>query len=76
MPIQVEIPPHRLGKADILALRHILESHPGEVEAQAIVCLDGCQCRLKLDSALRVRPGPELSRALAAWAEGPENAVA
>ena len=75
-PVQVEIPAHRLDRADILALRHFLESHPGEVEAQAIVCLDGCQCHLRLDGALKVRPGPELTRALAAWAEGPENAVA
>ena len=75
-PIQVEIPAHRLGRADILALRNILERHAGEVEAEAIVRLDGCECRLRLDAALKVRPGPELTKALAAWAEEERNAVA
>ncbi|MDE6734752.1 MAG: hypothetical protein K2J64_04715, partial [Desulfovibrio sp.] len=75
-PIEVEIPAHRLGRADILALRNILESHAGEVEARAVVCLDGCHCHLRLGDGLKVRPGPELTRALAAWATGEQNAVA
>ena len=75
-PIEVEIPAHRLGRADILALRTILESHAGEVEARAVVCLDGCHCHLRLGDGLKVRPGPELTRALAAWAAGEQNAVA
>ncbi|MDE5879391.1 MAG: DNA polymerase III subunit alpha, partial [Desulfovibrio sp.] len=75
-PIEVEIPAHRLGRADILALRTILENHAGEVEAKAVVCLDGCQCYLKLPDTLKVRPGPELTKALAAWAAPGRDAVA
>lgn len=52
----------------MLTLRSILESHPGPVEAQAQICLDGHVCLLLLDSALKVRPGPELDKALSAWA--------
>lgn len=67
-PVCVQIPPHRLGREDMLTLRSILESHPGPVEAQAQICLDGHVCLLLLDSALKVRPGPELDKALSAWA--------
>jgi DNA polymerase-3 subunit alpha len=38
------------------------------VEAEALICLDGCRCHLRLDNTLKVRPGPELDKALAAWA--------
>ncbi|WP_302736054.1 DNA polymerase III subunit alpha [uncultured Desulfovibrio sp.] len=67
-PVCVQIPAHRLGREDMLALKNILETYPGPVEAEALVCLDGCQCHLRLDKALKVRPGPELDKALAAWA--------
>ena len=67
-PVCVQIPAHRLGREDMLALKNILETYPGPVEAEALVCLDGCQCHLRLDNALKVRPGPELDKALAAWA--------
>ena len=75
-PVEVEIPAHLLGRADILALRNILESHAGDVEARAVVSLDGCQCHLRLGDGLKVRPGPELTRALAAWAAGERGCVA
>ena len=67
-PVCVHIPAHRLGREDMLALKNILEMYPGPVEAEALVCLDGCRCHLRLDNALKVRPGPELDKALAAWA--------
>lgn len=67
-PICVHIPPTHLGRNDILALKNILESYPGSVEAQAMIHLDGCRCMLNLGTALKVSPGPELDRALAAWA--------
>ena len=52
----------------MLALRHILESHPGTVETEAQVLLDGYICHLRLGLQFRVTPGPELDRALRAWA--------
>ena len=67
-PICVQIPAHRLGEEDILALKAILEAHPGNVEAEAMVLLDGVRCHLTLGPQFRVSPGPELDRALAAWA--------
>ena len=67
-PICVQIPAHRLGEEDILALKAILEAHPGNVEAEAMVLLDGVRCYLTLGPQFRVSPGPELDRALAAWA--------
>ena len=67
-PICVQIPAHRLGEEDILALKAILEAHPGTVEAEAMVLLDGVRCHLTLGPQFRVSPGPELDRALAAWA--------
>ena len=67
-PVCVQIPAHRLGREDMLQLRRILENHPGPVETEAMVSLGGHFCRLELDNELRVQPGPELDRALAAWA--------
>ena len=67
-PICVQIPAHRLGDEDILALKAILEAHPGTVEAEAMILLDGVRCHLTLGPQFRVSPGPELDRALAAWA--------
>ncbi|MBQ9406226.1 MAG: DNA polymerase III subunit alpha [Desulfovibrio sp.] len=67
-PIRIHIPQNRLGRDDMLALRNILEKFAGTVEAYAEVHLDGHMCVLHLDSALKVSPGPELERALTAWA--------
>ncbi|MGV6994387.1 DNA polymerase III subunit alpha [Desulfovibrio sp. QI0430] len=67
-PICVQIPPHRLGREDMLALRNLLEKFPGPVEAHAQIFLDGHVCILHLDNTLKVRPGPDLDKALAAWA--------
>ena len=67
-PICVQIPAGRLGREHILNLKNILAAHPGEVEAQAVVLLDGYRCLLQLGPQFRVAPGPELDRALAAWA--------
>ncbi|MDR3358405.1 MAG: DNA polymerase III subunit alpha [Desulfovibrio sp.] len=67
-PVCVRIPGHRLGREDMLALKNILRNHPGPVETFASVDLDGYECRLSLASSLRVRPGPELEKALALWA--------
>ena len=67
-PICVQIPQHRLGREDMLALRNLLEKFPGPVEAHAQVFLDGHVCILHLDNSLKVRPGPDLDKALAAWA--------
>ncbi|WP_374282740.1 DNA polymerase III subunit alpha [Desulfovibrio sp.] len=67
-PICVQIPAHRLGREDMLALRNLLEQFPGPVEAHAQVFLDGHVCLLHLDNTLKVRPGPDLDKALAAWA--------
>jgi DNA polymerase-3 subunit alpha len=67
-PVCVRIPRHRLGREDMLALRNILRNHPGQVETLASVDLDGYECRLSLDNSLKVRPGPELEKALALWA--------
>ena len=67
-PICVQIPAQRLGREHILSLKNILAAHPGEVEAQAVVLLDGYRCLLQLGPQFRVAPGPELDRALAAWA--------
>ncbi|WP_374289881.1 DNA polymerase III subunit alpha [Desulfovibrio desulfuricans] len=67
-PVCVHIPPHRLGRDDMLALRNLLEQYPGPVEAHAQVLLDGHLCLLHLDNTLKVRPGPDLDKALAAWA--------
>jgi len=67
-PVCVHIPPHRLGREDMLALRNILEQFPGPVEAHAQVCLDGHLCTLHLDNTLKVTPGPDLDKALTAWA--------
>ena len=57
-----------LGREDMLALRNILERFPGPVETHAQVRLDGHLCLLHLDAALKVSPGPELDKALTAWA--------
>ena len=67
-PVCVQIPSHRLGQADMLALKNILESYPGTVETEAQVLLDGYVCHLRLGLQFRVTPGPELDRALRAWA--------
>lgn len=67
LPIELDIPPNRLGRADILALKAILENHPGNVEVNARVRLDGCLCNLELDRGLKVCPGPDLTRAFASW---------
>jgi DNA polymerase-3 subunit alpha len=67
-PVCVLMPRHRLGREDMLALRNILQNHPGPVQTLASVDLDGYECRLSLDDSLRVRPGPELEKALALWA--------
>ncbi|MDR1776350.1 MAG: DNA polymerase III subunit alpha [Desulfovibrio sp.] len=67
-PVCVYIPRHRLGREDMLALRNILQEYRGHVETIAAVDLDGYECRLSLDENLKVRPGPELEKALAAWA--------
>ena len=67
-PVCVYIPEKRLGREDILALRDILQRFPGPVETHAQVHLDGHICLLHLDSALKVSPGPELDKALTAWA--------
>ena len=72
-PICVQIPAHRLGDEDILALKAILEAHPGTVEAEAMILLDGVRCHLTLGPQFRVSPGPELDRALAAWAGSPRT---
>ena len=52
----------------MLALRNLLEKFPGPVEAHAQIFLDGHVCILHLDNTLKVRPGPDLDKALAAWA--------
>ena len=52
----------------MLALRNLLENFPGPVEALAEVFLVGLVCILHLDNSLIVRPGPDLDKALAAWA--------
>ena len=67
-PVCVQIPPHRLGREDMLALRNLLEQFPGPVEAHAQIFLDGHVCLLHLDNTLKVRPGPDLDKALATWA--------
>jgi DNA polymerase-3 subunit alpha len=67
-PVCVHMPPHRLGRGDMLALKNILLSHPGGVEVRARTVLDGCECEFSLDSAFSVRPGPELEKALDRWA--------
>ena len=67
-PVCVQIPSHRMGREDLLALRNILENHPGPVETHAQVCLEGHVCHLHLDNNLKVSPGPELDKAIAAWA--------
>jgi DNA polymerase-3 subunit alpha len=67
-PVCVRIPSHRLGREDMLALRNILQTYPGAVETWAKVDLDGYECRLSLDSSIKVRPGPDLEKALALWA--------
>ncbi|MDR3362012.1 MAG: DNA polymerase III subunit alpha [Desulfovibrio sp.] len=67
-PVRVEIPEHRLGHADMLALKNILETYRGTVEAKVVVFLDGCECRLRIADLLKVRPGPELNNALKQWA--------
>ncbi|MBO5490641.1 MAG: DNA polymerase III subunit alpha [Desulfovibrio sp.] len=67
-PVCVHIPENRLGREDMLALRNILERFPGPVETHAQVRLDGHLCLLHLDAALKVSPGPELDKALTAWA--------
>lgn len=66
-PLSVHIPQHRLGRADMLALRTLLERFPGTVAIHAEVHLDGYVCTLCLDEALKVSPGPELDKALATW---------
>ncbi|BAV92070.1 DNA polymerase III subunit alpha [Candidatus Desulfovibrio trichonymphae] len=67
-PVCIQIPPHRMDGEDMLALKNILVSHPGTVETKATVVLESCQCLLRLDDTLKVRPGPELEKALADWA--------
>ncbi|MCR5563704.1 MAG: DNA polymerase III subunit alpha [Desulfovibrio sp.] len=67
-PVCVQIPPHRLGREDIMNLRDLLSRYPGPVPTEAVILLDGCRCHLKLDAELTVQPGPELNKALVAWA--------
>ena len=54
----------------MLSLRAILEEYPGSVSTEASVLVDGFYCHLSLDPELTVTPGPELDRALSAWAAG------
>ena len=67
-PVCVQIPPHRLGREDIMNLRDLLGRYPGPVPTEAVVTLDGCRCHVKLAAELTVQPGPELNKALDAWA--------
>ena len=67
-PIGISVPAERLGREDMLALRNIIQEHPGPVEAYLNVLLDDCECRIRLGANFTVTPGPELDRALAAWA--------
>lgn len=68
-PVSITIPPHRLDRESMLALRQILEKHHGAVEAEGHVVLDGCQCLLQLGTRYRVQPGPALEQALRLWAQ-------
>ena len=52
----------------MLALRNIIQAHPGPVEAYLNVLLDDCECRIRLGANFTVTPGPDLDRAIAAWA--------
>lgn len=67
-PVVVQIPENRLDEEAMLSLRAILEKYPGSVSTEASVLVDGFYCHLSLDPELTVTPGPELDRALSAWA--------
>ena len=67
-PIGISVPAGRLGREDMLALRNIIQAHPGPVEAYLNVLLDDCECRIRLGANFTVTPGPDLDRAIAAWA--------
>ena len=67
-PVVVQIPENRLDEEAMLSLRAILEKYPGSVSTEASVLVDGLYCHLSLDPELTVTPGPELDRALSAWA--------
>lgn len=67
-PVWVQVPSNRLNRADLLALRTILEKHSGPVEARVQILLDGHVCTLSLAEELKVTPGPTLDKALSAWA--------
>ena len=56
------------GNITRATLRAILEKYPGSVSTEASVLVDGFYCHLSLDPELTVTPGPELDRALSAWA--------
>ncbi|GFH62546.1 MAG: DNA polymerase III subunit alpha [Candidatus Desulfovibrio kirbyi] len=66
-PVWVDIPAHRLGREDMLALKNILETYPGTVAAKGRVVLDGITCRLCFADSLKVRPGLDLNNALYQW---------
>ena len=67
-PIGISVPAGRLGREDMLSLRNIIQAHPGPVEAYLNVLLDDCECRIRLGANFTVTPGPDLDRAIAAWA--------
>ena len=68
LPIGISVPAGRLGREHLLALRNIIQAHPGPVEAYLNVLFDTCECRIRLGGNFTVTPGPDLDRALAAWA--------
>ncbi len=69
-PIRINIPTALLDKANMLALRALLEKHKGSVLAEAQLALDGYYCLLELGPEYRVQPGPLLEADISAWAKG------
>ncbi len=68
-PVLVTIPPDRLDAQSVASLKRILENHAGPVPCEAQVLLDGeYWYHLALPPELSVTPGPELDRAVQAWA--------
>ena len=68
LPIGISVPAGRLGREHLLALRNIIQAHPGPVETYLDLLLETCECRIRLGGNFTVTPGPDLDRALAAWA--------
>ena len=72
-PVTFALPASHLGRGSLLALRGILQEHPGEVPVQGVVDIDNHHCWLSLDESYAVKPGIRLDAALRQWARNTYN---